>query len=318
MTSADRVAAIVIGRNEGDRLIACLESLAGQVATLVYVDSGSTDGSVAAARAHGATVVLLDQSTPFTAARARNAGAEAAGPAELIQFVDGDCEVDAGWLAAGCAALDADVGLAVVCGRRRERAPEASVWNRLIDREWDTPIGEAKACGGDALLRRAAFDAVGGFNAAVIAGEEPELCVRLRAAGWRIARLDAEMTRHDAALTRWSQWATRARRAGYAYAQGAALHGAPPERHNVSELRRALLWGGALPVAALALALAGSPWALLPATAYPAQILRLWRRERDAAYAAALVLSKPAEALGALSFARDRLLGRTARIIEYK
>ena len=47
---------------------------------------------------------------------------------------------------------------------------------------------------------------VGGFNPAVIAGEEPELCVRLRQAGWKIHRLDAEMTLHDAAMTSWRQW----------------------------------------------------------------------------------------------------------------
>jgi len=45
--------AVVIGRNEGERLVACLASLGGEIRRAVYVDSGSTDGSVAAARAAG-------------------------------------------------------------------------------------------------------------------------------------------------------------------------------------------------------------------------------------------------------------------------
>jgi glycosyltransferase involved in cell wall biosynthesis len=68
------IAAIAIGRNEGERLVRCFASLQGRVGLIVYVDSGSTDGSVAAAQDSGAEVVALDLSVPFTAARARNAG----------------------------------------------------------------------------------------------------------------------------------------------------------------------------------------------------------------------------------------------------
>ncbi|MEM1429767.1 MAG: glycosyltransferase [Pseudomonadota bacterium] len=313
------VAAVVIGRNEGARLLSCLDSLAGQVDRIVYVDSDSTDGSVDAARAWGAEVVELDPGMPFTAARARNAGAaHLGGAAAFVQFVDGDCSVDPGWVATGLAVLQAQADVAVVCGRRRERHPDASVYNRLIDKEWDTPPGEARACGGDALMRLAAVDAVGRFTDWIIAGEEPELCVRLRAAGWRILRLDSEMTLHDASMTRLSQFWARARRAGYAFALGAALHGAPPERHYVRELRRALIWGAGLPAAAGALALAAPPWALLVLMLYPLQILRLWARDGDLAHAGLLTLAKVPEALGALSYGYDRLTGRAGRIIEYK
>src|SRR5664280_804375 len=47
--------------------------------------------------------------------------------------------------------LDLHKNLAVVCGRRRERNPDASIYNRLCDLEWDTPIGETLSCGGDSL-----------------------------------------------------------------------------------------------------------------------------------------------------------------------
>jgi len=295
---ADAIAAVVIGRNEGARLLGCLDSLAGRVARIVYVDSGSTDGSAAAARARGAEVVDLDLARPFTAARARNAGLDrlretGARPVH-VQFVDGDCSVVPGWIETARAFLDSHPEVAAVCGRRRERHPEASVYNRLCDWEWDTPVGEAKACGGDALIRMAALDAVGGYDPALIAGEEPEMCVRLRARGWRIRRLDAEMTLHDAAMTRFGQFWQRMRRSGHAYAEGAALHGAPPERHCVAETR----------------------------LAYPAQVLRLALRDGGsrAAWdrAALLTAGKFAEAQGALEYHWRRRRGRPAGLIEYK
>ena len=316
------LAAIAIGRNEGARLIACLDSLAGRVERLVYVDSGSTDGSQAAAAARGAEVVALDLSVPFTAARARNAGLgqlmQDGAPPRLVQFLDGDCVLEPGWLDTASAFLEAHSDVAVACGRRREIAPEASLWNRLIDAEWDTPLGEAKACGGDALMRADALRAVGGYNPALIAGEEPELCVRLRAAGWRIWRLDAPMTRHDAAMTRFGQWWTRSKRAGHAFAEGFALHGAPPERHYATEVRRIAVWGILLPLCILALALLVSPWALLLAAIWPLQVLRLHLKGYDRAQALFLTLSKFPEAEGVLLYLWRRLRRGRVRLIEYK
>lgn len=315
--------AVAIGRNEGARLVRCLDSLrAAGFRRIVYVDSGSTDASIAEAEARGVQVVRLDLSRPFTAARARNAGFEALPQGreapDFVQFVDGDCELVPGWLPLAAGFLQADPQAGVACGRRREIAPGASLYNRLIDREWDTPAGPARACGGDALMRALALRQVGGFDPRMIAGEEPELCVRLRRAGWTVWRLDAEMTRHDAAITRFGQWWRRARRAGHAYAEGAALHGAAPERHNVAQTRRALIWGLGLPLAAGLGALLVHPGALLLLLAWPLQMARLWRRHRDAAYAAFLVLGKLPEALGVLEYRLGRLTGRGGRLIEYK
>lgn len=314
-----QVGAVAIGRNEGAHLVRCLASLTPVADRVVYVDSGSTDGSVEVARAAGAEVVELDLSVPFTAARARNEGLARLAEGDIppfVQFVDGDCELQPGWIAAATAFLEDRPGVAVVCGRRRERHPEASLWNRLIDREWDTPVGEARACGGDALMRTAPLREVGGFDPRLIAGEEPELCVRLRAAGWRVWRLDAEMTLHDAGMTKVSQWWRRTARAGHAAAEGMAMHGGPPERHGADMTRRALLWGLALPLAAV-LGTFATPWALLLLLAYPAQILRLARRE-GLARASFLTLGKIPEAQGALTYALRRLRGGPSRIIEYK
>lgn len=316
--AAPKVDAVVIGRNEGARLTACLSSLKGQVRTVIYVDSGSTDGSVAEATRLGAKVVSLDMSRPFTAARARNAGAAVLqdGPPDFIQFVDGDCTVEAGWFDAALATFSNEPRLAVVCGRRRERFPKASVYNWLADREWDTPVGPAKACGGDALFRFDAFTAVNGFNETLIAGEEPELCLRIRAKGWGVQRIAADMTLHDAAMTRFGQWWKRAVRAGHAFAEGASLHGKGPDRHWVKETRRALAWGVGLPLAAITAAIIHPAGALL-LTLYPLQVLRLSRRHGWTG-ASFLVLGRFAEAQGALQFYLNRLIGRQQRLIEYK
>lgn len=316
---AEAVDAVVIGRNEGARLGTCLASLARQVRRIVYVDSGSTDGSVALARAAGALVVELDMRRPFTAARARNAGlAELAqDPPVFVQLIDGDCELQPGWLAAATAFLTAHPDVAVACGRRRERFPAASVYNRLCDAEWNTPVGEARACGGDALVRHAPLVSAGGYRDDLIAGEEPELCLRLRRAGWRIWRLDAEMTLHDAAMMRFSQWWRRARRAGHAFAEGAWLHGDGPERHWVAEHRRALAWGAGLPLASVLAAALLDPAMLMIWLIYPAQILRLSRRLGWEG-AAFTVMGKFPEAMGALGYHASRLSGRRQEIIEYK
>lgn len=307
--------AVVIGRNEGARLVACLASLQGRVRRLVYVDSGSSDGSVALAQGMGAQVVALDMTRPFTAARARNAGLVvlAAEPPEFVQLVDGDCEVQPGWLDAALAGFAAHPAADVICGRRRERFPSATVYNGLADREWDTPVGQALACGGDALMRFQAVMAVGGYRDSLIAGEEPDLCLRLRAAGGQVWRIDAEMTLHDAAISRFSQWWRRSQRAGHAFAEGAALHG---PAHWGAETRRALLWGAALPVTVIAAGLV-HPLGWILALVYPAQVARLARRG-GWAWALFSVLGKFAEARGVLGYYWNRIRGRSRGLIEYK
>jgi glycosyltransferase involved in cell wall biosynthesis len=167
---------VVVGRNEAERLPRCLASLAGATEAVVYADSGSSDGSPDVARSLGVRVVELDAALPFTAARGRNAGFECLvrewPDVEFVQFVDGDCEVQPGWLATAASRLAADPALGAVCGRRRERHPERSTWNRLADLEWDTPVGEASAFGGDVMVRAAVLREVGGYRSDMIAGED--------------------------------------------------------------------------------------------------------------------------------------------------
>jgi glycosyltransferase involved in cell wall biosynthesis len=325
-----RVGVVAIGRNEGERLRRCLQSLDPGLRPTVYVDSGSTDGSAEVAASLGAEVVPLDLSIPFTAARARNAGLERllkiAPEVELVQFIDGDCEVDPGWLPAATAALDAEPDLVVVCGRRREKHPNASVYNRMCDLEWDTPVGEAQACGGDALMRVAAVKAVGGYRDNLIAGEEPELCVRLRANGGRVRRLPAEMTRHDAAMTRFQQWWTRNVRAGHAFAEVSHLHARSPFGIWKREARSNWFWGVFVPLMAIVPAPFTWGLSLLLLLGYPVLYFKIRRGRRARGddsktarlYSAYCVLSKFPQAAGQLRFRRNRLFGRRNRLIEYK
>ncbi len=325
-----RVGVVVIGRNEGERLERCLRSVLRETGRVVYADSGSGDGSADLARALGVEAVEVDPSRPFTAARGRNEGFErllALHPGtELVQFLDGDCELLPGWLEAGAAFLSAEPGAAAVCGRLRERNRDASIYKRLADMEWNLGEGEVPYCGGNAMHRARTFVEAGGFDPSVIAGEEPDLCLRLRRAGHRVHAVDRPMALHDSAMYRLVEWWTRGVRAGHAYAEGAALHG---RRSGDRELRRVLsiaAWGGLLPGLALGLAPATAGASALLLAAYGILWARVYRHRRsrgdppeDAAlYATATSLGKVAEMQGMARFARTRLAGRPSRIIEHR
>lgn len=330
-----RVGSVIIGRNEGERLVACLKS---QTASpMVYVDSGSSDGSVEAARAAGAAVVRLSTPPNFSAARARNAGLRAlleTDPGlEFVQMTDGDCELREGWIETAVAVLAADPGLALVFGRRRERHPERSVYNALCDDEWNLPVGEAAGCGGDALFRVEALSSVGGYDDRMIAGEDSELSMRLRKKGWRLQRIDAEMTWHDVNIRHFSEFWTRARRAGHAYAEMAHRHPDARWPDWPRSCRSIVIWSAAMPLAlaatvALALVHDRSWWAaaLLLLLLLPLKIIQLSFRQLkrglspkvSLSSAALMMVGKLPQALGLASFHYGRWRNSASPIIEYK
>lgn len=337
MSVSDRVGAVVIGRNEGERLARCLEALRAQVPRVVYADSGSTDGSVERARSLGVAVVTL--APPFTAARGRQAGFEElrrlAPAIEHVFFIDGDCVVREGWIEKALAFMDAHPRAGAISGRRREEFPDASIYHAMIDVDWDADPGPADYPGGDSFCRVEAVRAIGGWAGDLIAGEDPDLGFRLRDAGWEVHRLADEMTLHDVRMSRFGAYWKRAVRAGYCYLEVGWRHRRGTGRWWLSRVRSAFLYAVALPAAwlvGLALAILVTPWAVgvgiivLVELAYARLLWALYRRCRRrgvkpdvaGAYAVANVIGKWGHAWGAVRYLLHRARGRRGTIIEYK
>lgn len=325
-----RVAVVVIGRNEAPRLRSSLQSARRVCDAVLYVDSASADGSPDIAAELGLEVVHVDPARPLSAARARNEGFERAlrrwPDVEFVQFVDGDCEIHADWLRISVGALAGDPAAGIVCGRIRERDPGSSVWARLIDAELRKEPGDVAACGGIFLVRVRAFVEAGGFDPSVVAGEEPELCLRVRRSGFRIRRLAEEMAVHECGIDRMGQWWRRSVRSGVAYAQAVALHGRGPERLGVRESLGIAFWTLCVPaLTGIAVLLAG-PAGLAVLVAYPLQIARIARGRRRSGdtppdawrYAVACVVAKFAQLAGQVSFWGGRARRRAPRAVEFK
>ncbi len=304
---------VAIGRNEGSRLEPCLRSLLAQTDRVVYADSASSDGSPAVARALGIEVVELPADALLSAAAGRGAGyarlRSSFPEIQLVQFVDGDCLIDPDWLATATRFLDEHPRVGVVCGRRTEAHPDASLYNAMADAEWDTPIGPARACGGDALYRVAAYDEAGGFRLDLLAGEEPELCTRLHARGWQVWRIDAPMTEHDARMLRFGQWWRRSSRGGYGYAQVWNVTRKSGEGLYGRQLASAGFWFVLLPLLAVTVALIlRAPFLLLAIPiVYAIQIARIASRmpsgrPQRLQRAALTFLAKVPETIGALRY----------------
>lgn len=316
-----KVGVVAIGRNEGDRLRRCIRSIPGNV-PLVYVDSASSDGSVDFALQNGREVVQLGARVRFTAALARNAGLrhlEATFPeVNCVQFIDGDCELEIGWLDLAVEFLSNNPGVGAVCGRRRERFKEASFYNQLCDDEWDTPVGLTQACGGDAMFRLGALHSVGGYDVTLAAGEEPELCARLRTTGWEIWRLDAPMTIHDAAMYRFRQWWMRAMRSGFGYAQ--VWHKTVGNEQPLygRELARAAFWCAGVPaIGVLGSVLIGPFGLLLIPAIWALQGMRL-SFLYGTRKGVLLLISKVAELAGAMRYLWRALTNAPGSTIFYK
>lgn len=316
---------VVIGRNEGERLERSLKSTLSVSDRVVYCDSASTDGSASLADRLGATVVVLTADGQLSAARGRNAGyaeLKARFPrCDAVQFLDGDCILQPGWIQKALAFLRDHPNVAVVCGRRFEAYPDASIYNALCDQEWNTPVGEATECGGDALIRVKAFEQVGGYNGTLRAGEEPEMTARMRAVGWKVWRIDAAMTEHDARILTLGQWWRRTQRGGFGYAEVWEATQKLPHRLYGRNLRSAVVWAFVVPLCIVVVAIAlREPLILLAMPAvYGLQLVRIAMKRGEAktrwVSAALTLLAKFPEAIGA---ARYLLLGGKQSIPEYK
>jgi len=323
----NEVGIVIIGRNEGQRLIDCITSAQKQSDKIVYVDSASSDDSVANARARDVIVIELDMSIPFSAARARNEGwkkliAKYEG-LKYIHFIDGDCAFVDGWIEKAYDFLRANQTYSVACGRRCEKFPRASIYNQLCDIEWNTPVGDSLACGGDALIATEALRQVNGYTNSFIAGEEPEMCYRMRLLGWKIRRLDSDMTLHDANIMYFRQWWKRAKRCGYAYALGNDAHGQSNEQYKRKPTQSALLWGLFIPLVLCLLTVFISIFFVFLFGIYLVQVVRMYRiskldKQVRLAWATSIVIAKLPECVGVLEFYYKKLFKKQSTIIEYK
>ena len=322
---------VVIGRNEGERLCRCLESVSTENCPIVYVDSGSSDGSQQLAMSKGVTLVELDDSIPFTAARARNAGIVRLQhdypQVEYVQFIDGDCELASGWLNSAKSLMALEKRCAVVCGVLNERHPERSIYNRLCQLEWQRSTGLIDACGGIFLGRLSALAEAGLFDETLIAGEEPELCFRLRSTDWEIRSIARQMAIHDANITQFHQWWKRAVRSGTAYCDVYLRHRRSPEQFRRREVWSILFWGLLVPVFALAGAWHTSGVTVLLSLLAYIRLYRKVRRGRQAhgdrptdnsMYSRFVVIGKFAQAVGVIRCLSRRVLRLKTQIIEYK
>lgn len=337
MNGAVKLGIVVIGRNEGQRLKRCLQSLPADL-PVVYVDSGSSDGSVEYARSVGVIAIDLDMSVPFTAARARNVGwkylGEITPTVEFVQFVDGDCELHASWIACAELALRSEPQAAAVFGRLRERFPDHSLYNRICDREWDIPIGIADHCGGNSMMRLSALSAVDGFRDDLIAGEEPDLCLRMKQKGFLVRRLDCEMGLHDATMFAFKSWWNRTKRSGFAYAEHVIRHGKSSIPTWRRQLASIIVWTLATPLIVLGLVIFARPFDIfmipvflaVMGLIYGLQIVRIAVRKLFAgealsfavASAGLLVLGKLPQFLGVVICCFNHLFRRTHIVIEHR
>lgn len=331
MSDKPAISVVVIGRNEGARLARCLSSVnsarhSGYKLELIYVDSASTDDSVALAKAHGAEVISVTPQRP-SAALGRNAGWRAAS-AEFILFLDGDTLLHPEFIGRALTAMD-DARVAVVWGHRREITPERSLYIKVLDLDWVYAPGDSEFCGGDALMRRQALLNCNGFDETLIAGEEPEFCNRLRTAGALIRHIDAPMTLHDLAIDSFRPYWRRAYRAGHAYAEVAQRCHASQHQLWRKESRRNQIHGAALLLSPLVMG--GAYWLhpLIALVLFTLGLLIIARSVRQSQWKCASLGTRILYALhshfqqipillGQWRFWLDQLLGHQRGLIEYK
>ena len=315
-----QLGAVVIGRNEGTKLRRCLASVVGKAAPVVYVDSGSLDGSVGLARAARVEVVELDPAIPFTVARARNEGfvrlVQVDPSVELVQFIDADSEMVDTWFALALQAFAADSRCAAVCGRLIERSSGRSIYGRLYSIMNDARLADPAVSNGIAMMRVAPFREMDGFVPWLVGSEDREISLRLGRAGWRVRRIDADMAVHEAGMETFGQWWRRRMMNGRSSGQQMAL--GAPDRRIVREWLSICFWGLALPVLALASAAKTGGASLLLFLGYAKLALRIHGRMRRLGfappearlYAAACTVEKFPKALGLVRYYLESILRR--------
>lgn len=219
------VSIVIIGRNEGDRLVKCIQSAQNleypsEKKEIIYVDSCSSDGSTESAKKLGIEKVYILEQEKTCAAMGRNLGLQHA-DGELILFLDGDTQISSDFLTTAVPHFESEE-IAVVYGRRTEIHPD-SIYIKLCGSDWSQRIpGYTDTAAGDVLVRADVIREIGGYKE-IIAGEDPEMSNSVINAGYKILFLDINMVKHDLAMYNFKQYWRHSVRSGFAYAVVADL-----------------------------------------------------------------------------------------------
>lgn len=293
---------VLIGRNESSRLKITLPPAKKTGCSIVYVDSSSTDDSCELAHSLKIPVIELSADQPLSAARARNAGFEFLmqndPDLEYVFFVDGDCSLQENFVHSALIYFAAQPKVVCICGFRLEEHPSKNFFHRITQAEWSRQTGEIPSCGGDALFRTQAFRSAGGFSTQMSAGEEFELCERLRAGGGTIVRLPEIAVYHDCAIATFGQYAKRMQRSGVALALG--LKHYQDKTYCKRRIAAAIFHGILVPLGSIFSPLCLLLWAISATRAY------LWARRwhdplTSLAWAMHCIVSKPLETVGLIT-----------------
>jgi glycosyltransferase involved in cell wall biosynthesis len=201
----NELSVILISRNQEWNIARLVESVLRETAPLpsteiVLVDSASTDRTTEIAARYPITVLRLRPNQRLTAAAGRYVGYKRT-TGNLVLFLDGDMELCQGWLEQAIAVMQSRSEVGVVCGRLIHR-PVAPI--KPADEPPEFPNADVAGCddvraGGAAMYRRSVMEQVGTWNPYLYSDEEPEICLRIRYAGYRILRLARPIVFHYSA-----------------------------------------------------------------------------------------------------------------------
>lgn len=131
---------VEMGRNEGERLHGCFESLKHFNNPIIYVDSGSTDNNLYLARIYCKDDTRLDMNRPFSTAWARNTGQQRLldlyTPPSYIHFIEGGYELEHCLISCALNSFTEDQALESVFSHMQEKHAVKSSSNKLCGLVW--------------------------------------------------------------------------------------------------------------------------------------------------------------------------------------
>lgn len=196
----NKLAVVLITKNQAwniERLIeSVLRSTAGVASSEVWlVDSASTDCTVELAKQYPVNILRLRPDLPLTPAAGRYVGYSYS-QSQYVLFLDGDMELYPDWLEGAFHTMEDDSTVGAVTGDVIDCPIPAAEFRGPLKRTGNGEAMEVDRCGGAAMYRHAALEQTGTFNPYLCSDEEPELCLRLRCAGYRIIQLRHAIVNH--------------------------------------------------------------------------------------------------------------------------